>query len=242
MSTRSRTRPVEYRISRRSFLSFLGGAVATAPMGPPLLISAAAHARPNAPTQPIHLSFQMFWRRRNIGTHRISVWPAGEAGSWRVESVVDLKARHWLVGEIIFKYRGEEVWRDGRIVELRSATDDNGEVYSLSGQVEGSDFALNGPAGPYWARGSLLTTNSLWTEAVCAQGELIDAKNGGVIGVVAEKRGVKTVETNTGGTTARAYDVVSPLLAGEFWFNAEGILIGGVIKKSGQEVKYVAQS
>jgi len=229
-------------VSRRSFLSGLGAFVLTTPAAYPLMTWAAAPAGAHAPTRPIDLNFRMFWKRKEIGIHRVSVRPEGEAGSWRLATDIDLEVKVFIVGKIVFKHHAEEVWRNGRIMELKSETQSDGKVYGVSGRAEGNDFALKGPAGPYLAPGSMLTTNSLWTESVCAQRQLIDATNGSVIGLVTKERGAKSVATEAGASTARAYDVVSPLIAGEFWFNDEGVWTGGVIEKSGQKVNYVSQS
>lgn len=192
-----------------------------------------------APPRALDLEFRALWGNKQIGTHRIAVTPEGEPGNWRVQVVMDIKVSLGWFGEITFKHDCREVWQDGRIVELRSTTDDDGDVFSVNGEARGADFALEGPGGPFIAPGDLLTSSSAWSEAVCRQDRLIDATHGSIIGVVADLVGERQVETPRGAMQARRYDIVSPLISGELLYATDGDWIGGQLHRKGQKIDYV---
>jgi hypothetical protein len=229
-------------LTRRKLLNGLvHGAVGTA------LTGAAAsgptrRVEAQVPPHRLDLMFRALWGNKQIGTHRIAVMPETESGNWRVEVAMDIKVSLGWFGEITFKHHCQEVWQDGRIVELTSTTDDDGDVFNVNGEARGADFALQGPSGPFLAPANLLTSSSAWSEAVCRQDQLIDATHGSVIGVVADLKGERQVETVRGRLRARRYDFVSPLLSGELLYGTEGEWIGGQLHRKGQKIDYVLRA
>lgn len=200
--------------------------------------SAQSKVRP----KPLDLVFDANWRGDKIGTHEIKVTPLDGESAWRTEVVIDMKVDLGLFGDISFKHECTEIWREGRLMELDSKTDDDGSVFSVSGQAKGKDFAMKGPGGPRLVPGNLLTSSSAWSVEVCQQQQLIDVTHGDIIGLVASQKGVKNIDTAQGKKTVQRYAVMSPLIAGDLVYDRNGIWLGGRLERSGASIDYALKS
>jgi hypothetical protein len=190
------------------------------------------------PDRHIARRFNVFWGKDLIGTHEIEVLPARTAGDWDVAVEIDFLIDLGLFGEITYRHRSRESWRDGRIVELTSHTDDDGDVVMVVGRAAGAAFRITGPDGTADAPGSLVTSNSAWSEAICRQRRIIDATTGAVVDFRAKPEGARLTTTAAGQEVARSYQVTCPLIAGSFWYDAAGLWMRGRLDRKGEKIDY----
>ncbi len=191
------------------------------------------------PDVAVSRTFNVFWGKDAIGSHRISVTPAGAPGDRDVAVDIDMLVDLGLFGEITYAHSSRETWRGGRIVELQARTDDDGDVSEVRGSAKGEHFLLQGPGGPFEASGDLLTSNCAWSEAICQQSENIDATTGTVVGLVATPKGAATDAVNG---PARTYQVICPMIAGSFWYDEGGLWVRSTLERSGEKIDYFLES
>jgi hypothetical protein len=218
----------------------LTGSLILAPGG---AAKAAGQAIPQA---PLARKFNVFLGEDAIGHHRFTVTPGARAGDWEVAVDINLLIDLGWFGEITYVHSSRESWRGGRIVQLESRTDDDGDVCSVSGRAAGDKFRLAGPSGPVDAPGHLMTSNGTWSESICRQSRIIDATGGTVVELVAIPEGV--AETGLGspgsdgsesGGPARAYQVTCPMIAGSFWYDTAGLWMRSRLVRRGHKIDYV---
>ena len=80
------------------------------------------------------------------------------------------------------------------MVELKSHTKDGSDVFEVSGEATPKGFRLRNPAGSIVAPAGLHTTNGFWEPDALNSKEVIDAQNGGVVGLVVERRGQDNID------------------------------------------------
>lgn len=192
-----------------------------------------------SPDALIQRKFRAFWGKDPIGTHDITVTPGTGAGDWEVAVDIDMLVDLGMFGEIAYRHTGRETWRDGRLATLESQTDDDGERYGVTGRATGDYFRMEGPGGPFEVAGDLLTSNSAWSEAICQQSEIIDATAGTAVGLVASFDRTTMANSADGPQMVRVYQVISPMVAGSFWYDPAGVWMRSRLERSGEEIDYV---
>jgi hypothetical protein len=83
--------------------------------------------------------------------------------------------------------------------------------------------------------GGLHTTNAS-NRTPCTQ--VIDAQNGGVVGLVVKRRGQDTIDLAGRRAAAERYRMVTPIAAGDLWYT-EAQLVKGRLETRGETVDYV---
>ncbi len=125
--------------------------------------------------------FLVLYGDRRIGSHSIVYSSGGE--DTRVSTEIHLVAKMAFITVFAFNHRSEEIWRDGRLMSLRSETIEHGETLYVDGAVTPDGFRVVSKAGRFIAPAATLTTNSLWTPAVLDQNAVVDAQHGGIVDV-----------------------------------------------------------
>lgn len=223
-------------LSRRRFAAGIGGLAASLAL--PRQRPARAAAMP-VPEALIARRFRAFWDQDPIGTHEFTVTPGTRPGDWQVAADIDMLVDLGMLGELVYRHTSRETWRDGRLAELESQTDDDGDRYGVTGRAVGDYFRMVGPGGPFEAPGELPTSNGAWSEAICQQSEIIDATTGAAVGLVASFDRTTMTSTSAGPELVRVYQVISPIVAGSLWYDQAGIWVKSQLERSGEEIEYV---
>lgn len=222
---------------RRFAVGLLGlSAVWMLPAGRP-----AAARSGLAPELPVSRRFKVFWDKDPIGVHAIDVTPTGDR-DWEVEVGIDFLIDLGLFGKVSYRYTSRESWRDGRLVKLEAVTDQDGKTCRVRGRANGRRFWLEGPDGLVDAPGDLLTSNCAWSEAICQQREIIDTASGTVVEFAATPEMLHAAAMAPGLDTARVYRVISPIVTGSFWYDADGLLMRGRLNRKGEPIEYILES
>lgn len=223
-------------LDRRQFTTGLLGLAASAavPVAKPL-----AAAPLTAPDRPIARKFKVFWKGDAIGTHAFSIVPSGRPGDWDVIVDIDFLIDLGWFGEITYRHTSRETWRGGRLASLEGRTDDDGDVSNVTGAAAGDYFRMQGPNGAFETPGNVLTSNSAWSEQVCRERQIIDATAGTLVGLVASLDGIGYAFALGQQHPARIYQLISPIVAGSFWYDDAGIWIKGLLQRRGQEIEYI---
>lgn len=183
------------------------------------------------------LTFRAFIGDTDLGTHKMRWAVQGETVTVNIE--IDLGARVLFLPVYSYKHRSQETWRGGSLAAIATTTDDDGDKFSVNGELKDGAFqvkstAFNGaaplPLAPtsYWAYASLKTPTWLNTQS----GEILKKQ-------VAAK-GIETIKTRAGQIQARRYDVTGDLDV-SLWYDARNRWVKSRFVASGNTITYVLQ-
>jgi hypothetical protein len=171
-----------------------------------------------------------------IGTHTVSY--ASSAGETRINTDINLSVEIWFVTLFAFRHRSEEIWHDERIISLKSETLERGETIHVEGAATPDGFRVVSKDGPFIASPTTLTSDSLWTPAVLEQQTVVDAQHGGIIGISAHKFANEQIPIGDREVPATRFTFITPYLAGDIWYDAQNLWVGGEFERKGRKFQY----
>lgn len=196
-------------------------------------------AVPRAATQfgPFEdLRFRVLRDGAVIGTHNIAF--QGPPERMTVRSAIRLQVKVAFVTAFRYEHDGEEIWENGRIVYIRTRTDDNGPKYEVTGAPEGNGFRVVGPGGPFVTRPELLTSGAVWHPEFVRQTALINVEQGGEMGLSARKLEEEPVAGPGGQVMAHKYRMVTPQCGGFVWYDSAMRWLRADVEIKGEKLKY----
>lgn len=200
-----------------------------------LSVSSAAFARTTAPDS---LHFTVLRDGDKVGFYNLAFHQ--EAGKLTVAVDTNVVVKIVIVPVYRFEQHGQEVWHDGHLVALSTATNDDGTHHKLKVvadkqglAVKGDDKALELPPTTIPA--------SLWNPATIGQADLMNTLDGHTMTVKVADLGSDTVSVHGKSRTAHHYAVTGDL-ARELWYDADGTLVQVRFKaKDNSDIRYVLQ-
>jgi|SRR5215468_4700647 len=218
-------------VARRRFVASIVGLAAGATfISIPSLRTRAAVAAPQ------NVRFRAYRDKSAVGMHIVDVQPSGN--QMKVTIKIDLNVSVAFVTLFEFTHDCEEIWENGRLVSLRSKTNDNGDKFQVTGKATGEGFRIEGPGGPAIAPADAYTSNSVWNTAVLEQKTVIDAQHGGIIGLSVRPQGQQPVAVAGAQVPAEKYQVVTPFVAGNVWYDEAGRWVKALFEKDGEKMEY----
>ena len=216
-------------MTRRRLLGLATAAAAIPLLGPLRSVGAYAAAHPD-------LRFRALRHGSPIGEHRVTFRPDGNRLT--VETRVEIAVTVLFFTAFRFRHEAEEVWQSGRLVSLRSTTDDNGTLFQVSGHAVEDGFRIIGDDGPFLACAYLLTSNALWDSRIVRETRLIDVQRGGEIGLVTKRLGDEHVATPQGPVRASRHHLITPYFACSVFYDRDGRWVKGLLELKGERVEY----
>jgi hypothetical protein len=141
-----------------------------------------------APARAEDYAFKVFCNGNPVGYQHVQV-RHDDDGQTLVDTDVAVDV-HMAGFEIYrYRYRARESWRDGRLTELTSETDDDGEALSLSVHpAEDGMLLVESKEGRRKIPADTLPT-SYWNPAVLDRRELLDSESGKLLKVAVSSHG-----------------------------------------------------
>ncbi|HMA14823.1 MAG: DUF6134 family protein [Bacteroidota bacterium] len=152
-----------------------------------------------------------------IGEHVFAFSRDGQ--DFVVEVAIDIAVGMLGITLFRFTHRAEEVWRDGRLRSLATATDDDGTPWrvdlrhrdgALHGSVNGDDVELPGDAIPA----------SLWHRGTTTAPALLDTIDGRMKAVTSQTLGEGTAQVGATEAAARRFRLTGQLQR-DVWYGAD---------------------
>ena len=171
-----------------------------------------------------------------IGVHNVSFRQDGER--LVVTTRIDIAVKVLLFTAYYLKHEAEEVWQDGRLVAVKSTTDDNGTRMQVSGAAVEGGFRIVGEEGPFLAPAHLLTSNMLWDTRMLSTDRLIDVQHGGVIGLAVKALGPALADTPQGQVRTTRHHLITPHYTGTLFHDSAGRWVKGLIEAKGEIIEY----
>jgi hypothetical protein len=192
--------------------------------------------RARAAAAPRNLSFGALRNGSPIGVHTVSFRQDGER--LVVTTRIDISVKVLLFTAFYLKHEAEEVWQAGRLLAVKSTTDDNGTRLQVSGTAVQGGFRIIGEEGPFLAPAQLLTSNMLWDTRMLSADLLIDVQHGGVIGLAVKPLGPALVDTPHGQVRANRHHLITPHYAGTLFHDSSGRWVKALIEAKGEIIEY----
>lgn len=171
-----------------------------------------------------------------LGTQRFTL----RRGNGEVSAELSTEIDYKLLTLTLYTFRqsGREVWRDGKLVELATDTDDNGKTSQLRVH-RGDDGALQiHSARQSQAAPGGLAAASLWNRDALAFPELIDTIDGSILSVTVDGGSEDMVMIAGCAESARRYKLTGGLRR-ELWYHRDGRLLRVRFKASdGSQLEY----
>lgn len=104
--------------------------------------------------------YSIFIDGKEAGISRITLVQKDD-GTTHMSGTLDVKFRHLLVAEYVLKIEAQEVWKDGKLVGMKTKTTDNGRKSEVTVAADGTQLRLtvNGASRTIKAE---TWTNSYW--------------------------------------------------------------------------------
>ena len=179
--------------------------------------------------------FDVRLRGFRIGQHVMSFAPQGNG--FRATTHLELKVKLAFITLIDMHHESRELWQDGRLIELESMTDEDGNMFAVTAAATDDGIRVRSEDGLIVAPPQIHTSNSIWDIATMRQSEVIDARNGGIIGLVAEALGEEEIEISGRNVTAARYRAITPDAVAHLWY-ADGRLVNVRLEVRGETVDY----
>ena len=167
------------------------------------------------------LSFDVVRKGKDIGDHTFSFSHASNSFTVKVATDIVVKVPLIRTTAYSFKHASVETWKGGKLQEISSKTNDDGEPHQLKSASNG---AL--PA-------------SLWNDDIVRSQKLMNTIDGTMMKVRVADLGNETVNTKRGAVPAHHYRM-SGDLARDLWYDANGNLAQVAFKADdGSTVMYI---
>ena len=140
----------------------------------------------SVPARAEDYAFQVFCNGSPVGYHHVEVHRGADETTVDTEVAVDVT----LAGIELYRYRhkSHEVWREGKLTNLRSVTDDDGDALSLSVHpAEDGMLLVESNEGSREVPADIMPT-SYWNPEVLERNELLDTESGKTLKVTVTRQ------------------------------------------------------
>lgn len=201
-----------------------------------VLGSGAYAAAPGVPADG-RLQFTVVRDGEPIGTHNYRF--AKNAAGTTVHIRTDIDYRFLFLPLYRFRHTSKEVWSGGKLTELSSRTDDNGESIRIEAHANGKGLVVNSLDGKYRA-GPGVVPSSLWNVDVVRAKELLSTIRGELLKTDSKFLGEEVLTLNGRQVPTRRYRLIGQFERNVWYERDSNVLVRVKFKASdGSWVEYV---
>jgi hypothetical protein len=192
-----------------------------------------ANAAPNPATQ---YGYRILRNGDQIGREYLEFRKDGNNED--VTAKIDIVFRLAFVPVYRFTQTVGETWRDGRLLAMRSHTDDNGTRHRLTVKDRNNGLMVDSDGKRRLEPAPILPA-SLWNMAVLRQPALIDTTDGSTLPITVSDRGPDTIIVDGRRVRAHHYRLTGGLDR-DLWYDSRGRLLQVRFTASdGSEIRFV---
>jgi hypothetical protein len=181
------------------------------------------------------ISFKVLRKGKPFGTHSVSFDVAAD-GTLTATTDVRLKAGLGPITVFNYELDATETWKDGQLVGLAGAVDDDGKDRSVRAsrdgealEVKGTDYSGAVPLG--------ILPSSHWNVAQMRATQLLSTEDGELIKINVVEKGNETVMVDGQPVDARRYLMDSDIDV-DLWYDAQGRWVKLAFEVRGQQIEY----
>ena len=204
-----------------------------------LLFGAPAASMNFTPAAKQSLNFTVYRDDAPIGYHKFDFRPRGD--KLEVEIDVDLEIKLLFITAFKFTHVASEVWENGRLLQMESETDDDGDSYKLKLRRLGDRMLVEVNGERKLAPGDILPSN-LWNRAILTEDKILHPIVGRVLPLKVMPLGMRDIEIGIRKSIlAEGFRIDG---GGEFqrelWYSPDGRLVevGFDAPKDGSRILY----
>ncbi|OYQ34832.1 hypothetical protein CHU95_09595 [Niveispirillum lacus] len=192
------------------------------------------------------LSFSVFRKNDSpMGYHRLRFLRDGDR--LIMEKEINLEVSLAFVTAYSYRHHNREVWQGGRLVEIETRTNDDGDDYWLRAKAGPDGLMVDGSGGSYVAPADIIPT-SYWNSAITSATQLLDTQRGLIMDVRMEDKGAVMLETEAGTLRTRQHTI--NILTNppgrtnqiDLWYDDTSQWVGLAFEAKGQKITYVMDS
>lgn len=180
------------------------------------------------------ISFRVYRGEGRLGSHRLTFTRSGDDLEVRVE--IRLQVKFGPITVFRYEHDNTETWRDGRLVAIRTRTNDDGTDYEVDGEARDQEFAVRSSSGARSFPADIIPT-SYWHPQTVERSRMLDTQRGRDLSLQIAEQPDREVRTTDGPVTAQAYRVTGDLEL-DLFYNEEGDWLGTTFTARGEDVTY----
>jgi len=164
------------------------------------------------------IDFDVYRKGEKVGYHRVRFHR--DSKDLIVSSRFQLEIGFLYFTAFEYLYEAEGRWRDGQLLHLEAAVNDNGTQLSLAAERSGERIVVRNADGTVTEQAPIYPTNH-WNASVLSERRVLNTLTGKINDVRIERRGRETVATEAGEISATRYAYTGDLEA-EVWYDDVG--------------------
>lgn len=181
------------------------------------------------------ISFDVWRKGEKVGHHTVAFEKDGE--TLKVNSIFLLEIKLLFIVAYRFRYQSNEIWQKGRLTQLDSDVNDDGDKTVVKMSSEVSRMKIIGPEGTALAPGPLYATTH-WNAGVIQQNRVLNTLTGHVNNVDIKPLNAEMIETENGPVSATRYAYTGDLDT-EVWYDNAGRWVKMKFKgRDGSDIEY----
>ncbi len=205
----AQSRPVLRKSYKRLAAGFLALALLPASLATATLTSAPG------------IGFEVLRNGSPIGEHTIRFQQ--EDNQLIVDIEIGLEVKLAFITLFDYEHRNREVWKDGRLVSIRTETNNNGEKHVVRGRAIGGGFLVNGNEEQLMLPADVIPT-SYWNPATRGADRLLNTQTGELIDVTVTPKETTPVAMPWGERQGQLHRISGDLEI-DLWYDPNGCLL-----------------
>jgi len=199
-------------------------------------LAAVAAGATTAESSHGEIVFDVLRNGSPFGSHRLRFSRDGDR--LIVDIGIDLEVR-LLVPLYRYTHRSREVWQGGRLIQIDTETDDDGQRFKVAGRATERGFSVDGSSGRFVAPSDVVPT-SYWHENMLSRRPWLDSQEGKLIHLEIDT--LPRGEATSGPAVLHsAYDITGDLRL-RVWYGLAGDWTKLRFQARGSNVEYVLRS
>ncbi len=183
------------------------------------------------------IAFQINQDGSKVGRHTVNFHKIGR--NLHVDIEIDINIQVLFIPIYTYKHRNTEIWRDGKLLSIKTETDDDGEKHWVRGKAEEGVFKVSSSSGDFVAPATIIPT-SYWSQITTAQSVLLDTQHGKLLDVTIKELDDTVLVTPSADISARHF-VITGDLDLSLWYSQTGNWIKTAFQVGGAEFSYALE-
>ena len=183
---------------------------------------------------PEAIAFRIMQNGDNIGRHTVKFKRIKD--DLHVDIAIDIEVRILFIPVFSYSHRNHEVWQGGRLISLKSETDDNGEKQWVKANATDRALEVDSSSGSFEAPLGTFPT-SYWSPQTISKSVLLDTQHGKLLNVSVSPAVDDFLVTPLGEISTKRYDVSGDLRL-SLWYSKAGGWVKTAFQVYGVDVEY----
>ncbi len=212
------------------------------------LFTTAASAMQSA-KEAEELLFRVLLNDKEIGFHSFKI--AAEAERQTVDINADFDVTIFAIPVYSYDHSNREIWNKGCLEKIASHTDDNGDEYSVDGQLVGNSFKISTRNYQIELENNCVMTFAYWNKNFLHHSHLLNSQTGEYLPVEINFKGIEQLQLGSKKVSSQRYNIRNDVQGIDItvwydarsnkWLSLESRVDGRVIRYLPAEYKVAAK-